>query len=114
MSFRLPRRERARERGSLKRQTAALDGPSGQPTSTSCPTCFTIAGDRSAPSLPTWPRRYDRHPTKLARSFLPRDPTPLSRRSEEHPSELQSLMRISYAFFSLQKQKIHTYLPNSP
>src|SRR3546814_10577564 len=26
-------------------------------------------------------------------------------RSEEHPSELQSLMRISYAFFCLKKKK---------
>src|SRR3546814_7598620 len=32
------------------------------------------------------------------------------RRSEEHTSELQSLMRISYAVFCLQKQKReHTY-----
>src|SRR3546814_8382969 len=31
----------------------------------------------------------------------------LVRRSEEHPSELQSLMRISYAVFSLTKHK-HT------
>src|SRR3546814_8514831 len=29
---------------------------------------------------------------------------PLSRRSEEHTSELQSLMRISYAVFCLKKQ----------
>src|SRR3546814_7125293 len=29
-------------------------------------------------------------------------------RSEEHTSELQSLMRISYAVFSLQKKKIQT------
>src|SRR3546814_9127604 len=29
-------------------------------------------------------------------------------RSEEHTSELQSLMRISYAVFCLQKKKIHT------
>src|SRR3546814_1380053 len=29
---------------------------------------------------------------------------PLRRRSEEHTSELQSLMRISYAVFCLQKQ----------
>src|SRR3546814_10432976 len=29
-------------------------------------------------------------------------------RSEEHTSELQSLMRISYAVFCLQKQKKHT------
>src|SRR3546814_5343349 len=30
----------------------------------------------------------------------------LSSRSEEHTSELQSLMRISYAVFCLKKQKI--------
>src|SRR3546814_2962117 len=31
-----------------------------------------------------------------------------SLRSEEHTSELQSLMRISYAVFCLKKKKIHT------
>src|SRR3546814_4454971 len=31
-----------------------------------------------------------------------------SRRSEEHTSELQSLMRISYAVFCLKKKKTHT------
>src|SRR3546814_7963176 len=30
---------------------------------------------------------------------------PLERRSEEHTSELQSLMRISYAVFCLKKKK---------
>src|SRR3546814_6483508 len=30
-------------------------------------------------------------------------------RSEEHTSELQSLMRISYAVFCLKKKNIHTY-----
>src|SRR3546814_5271765 len=30
------------------------------------------------------------------------------RRSEEHTSELQSLMRISYAVFCLKKKKIYT------
>src|SRR3546814_6485151 len=36
-------------------------------------------------------------------------------RSEEHTSELQSLMRISYAVFCLKKKKNHTYnSPNSP
>src|SRR3546814_10498176 len=30
-------------------------------------------------------------------------------RSEEHTSELQSLMRISYAVFCLKKKTIHTY-----
>src|SRR3546814_10143499 len=32
----------------------------------------------------------------------------LLRRSEEHTSELQSLMRISYAVFCLKKKKIKT------
>src|SRR3546814_4825097 len=31
------------------------------------------------------------------------------RRSEEHTSELQSLMRISYAVFCLKKKKEHQY-----
>src|SRR3546814_7664328 len=33
---------------------------------------------------------------------------PLASRSEEHTSELQSLMRISYAVFCLKKKKITT------
>src|SRR3546814_2978105 len=35
---------------------------------------------------------------------------PASDRSEEHTSELQSLMRISYAVFCLKKKNIRTYL----
>src|SRR3546814_7656051 len=34
--------------------------------------------------------------------------TAASRRSEEHTSELQSLMRISYAVFCLKKKKHYT------
>src|SRR3546814_1470993 len=34
------------------------------------------------------------------------------RRSEEHTSELQSLMRISYAVFCLKKKKTTTYRHN--
>src|SRR3546814_4968064 len=34
-----------------------------------------------------------------------KSPTPESARSEEHTSELQSLMRISYAVFCLKKKK---------
>src|SRR3546814_1513761 len=33
----------------------------------------------------------------------------IQRRSEEHPSELQSLMRISYAVFCLKKKKHQQY-----
>src|SRR3546814_2929104 len=38
--------------------------------------------------------------------LLPRVVEPDDQRSEEHTSELQSLMRISYAVFCLQKKKI--------
>src|SRR3546814_5340386 len=36
----------------------------------------------------------------------------LGQRSEEHTSELQSLMRISYAVFCLKKKKKHTKTNN--
>src|SRR3546814_8148680 len=36
----------------------------------------------------------------------------LAERSEEHTSELQSLMRISYAVFCLKKKKKNTMLNN--
>src|SRR3546814_9371566 len=38
-------------------------------------------------------------------------PLPTRRRSEEHTSELQSLMRISYAVFCLKKKKTYIRLP---
>src|SRR3546814_1042631 len=38
-------------------------------------------------------------------SWLSDDRRPRSARSEEHTSELQSLMRISYAVFCLKKKK---------
>src|SRR3546814_1584654 len=50
-----------------------------------------------ASRLPTFPcsARYDRHNRDQAAMI----------RSEEHTSELQSLMRISYAVFCLKKKK---------
>src|SRR3546814_8693530 len=42
-------------------------------------------------------------PPPSARTF-----PPCPRRSEEHTSELQSLMRISYAVFCLKKKKTNT------
>src|SRR3546814_8945972 len=38
----------------------------------------------------------------------PQQPTALFIRSEEHTSELQSLMRISYAVFCLKKNTTHS------
>src|SRR3546814_8696273 len=40
-------------------------------------------------------------------------PAPLTKRSEEHTSELQSLMRISYAVFCLKKKTKLTKLNNT-
>src|SRR3546814_8576220 len=40
----------------------------------------------------------------LRSASQPRERRPLSARSEEHTSELQSLMRISYAVFCLKKK----------
>src|SRR3546814_1848841 len=61
------------------------------------------------------PRKYRRagntgDPRHLVRSLRrqARQRREIRRRSEEHTSELQSLMRISYAVFCLkQKRKIH-------
>src|SRR3546814_5422018 len=59
--------------------------------------------------------RIEVHPRRLADDFtVPAEPEPLKildyaahkDRSEEHTSELQSLMRISYAVFCLKKKKI--------
>src|SRR3546814_10704265 len=41
----------------------------------------------------------------LGSSYFARRPTVPQKRSEEHTSELQSLMRISYAVFCLKKKK---------
>src|SRR3546814_9696957 len=38
-----------------------------------------------------------------AESMWPKDPMFIGKRSEEHTSELQSLMRISYAVYCLKK-----------
>src|SRR3546814_2268210 len=41
----------------------------------------------------------------VCQQFYPRCVATVNRRSEEHTSELQSLMRISYAVFCLKKKK---------
>src|SRR3546814_4867064 len=52
-----------------------------------------------------------RHPRLRVRSRGSARPRSAKRRSEEHTSELQSLMRISYAVFCLKKKK--TTITNS-
>src|SRR3546814_6035202 len=46
-------------------------------------------------------------------SRLWRDPAASDDRSEEHTSELQSLMRISYAVFCLKKKKKNKYIKSN-
>src|SRR3546814_5512929 len=70
------------------------------------------ASDRCARSSRLHPRLSRPDPDAAADLCLQPDlsrlPRQLSLRSEEHTSELQSLMRISYAVFCLKKKKKHT------
>src|SRR3546814_5336277 len=64
--------------------------------------------------VPSKARMYPEH---LGRYHWPRKLAPVygelaSARSEEHTSELQSLMRISYAVFCLKKKKIKKHKCN--
>src|SRR3546814_15838541 len=63
--------------------------------------CTDVDGSPGAcapPGSPVWPAWHDHHRLHAAdvRQLV---------RSEEHTSELQSLMRISYAVFCLKKKK---------
>src|SRR3546814_8354858 len=53
------------------------------------------------------PHPFIPHPLQRARA-LPHASAERELRSEEHTSELQSLMRISYAVFCLKKKNNHT------
>src|SRR3546814_7644929 len=74
---------------------------------------------RSSPSLATAGFRtaavLRRHPVRVyaatTRQPLAQARAPPMQRSEEHTSELQSLMRISYAVFCLKKKKLQIH-PN--
>src|SRR3546814_1552844 len=62
------------------------------------------------PAVTTWVAGRRLPPDLLMRGLSPwgwkdRPPIPSRSRSEEHTSELQSLMRISYAVFCLKKKK---------
>src|SRR3546814_5363361 len=86
--------------------SVAVAGP-GSPRHSSAPTAS--AGSRVAIDItPSRDSHEVRHceNARHARSGLPRWPSETSR-SEEHTSELQSLMRISYAVFCLKKKKIY-------
>src|SRR3546814_5702452 len=56
-------------------------------------------------------RLHDAQPADRGQRF---SPAAQRLRSEEHTSELQSLMRISYAVFCLKKKKTQTCKTNTP
>src|SRR3546814_1983445 len=58
----------------------------------------------SQPNPETGNHRTKRNPAAKATGFRGKDPGNDLLRSEEHTSELQSLMRISYAVFCLKKK----------
>src|SRR3546814_5404497 len=69
--------------------------------------CYSVPGDGAAGPCSA-ERGEDAHArNRLARNRLARD------RSEEHTSELQSLMRISYAVFCLKKNKNTNLYPDA-
>src|SRR3546814_8742587 len=55
-------------------------------------------------SMFDWPEQSQTSPTRRSDAAAP-SPASSATRSEEHTSELQSLMRISYAVFCLKKKK---------
>src|SRR3546814_8103612 len=72
------------------------------------PSTWTTQAPHWLVSQPTWvpvmPRMSRRSWTRSVRGSISR----VTDRSEEHTSELQSLMRISYAFFFLKKKNKHS------
>src|SRR3546814_2233590 len=69
----------------------------------------TIAGRADDRALELRPQARRHHP-RADRRRRAAGRTP---RSEEHTSELQSLMRISYAVFCLKKKKTNIQIPNT-
>src|SRR3546814_10453996 len=66
------------------------------------------AQDRSVPATPLMPRGRPRCHSRSAFSSHTSQLAAAYTRSEEHTSELQSLMRISYAVFCLKKTTNNT------
>src|SRR3546814_9509978 len=81
-------------------------------------TALTVSGDRSTPKMlgvnPFSAARLGRHPSttpdaECGSPLSAHRNSPSVARSEEHTSELQSLMRISYAVFCLKKKNKDKY-----
>src|SRR3546814_1774403 len=79
---------------------------SAAPTGTSLRRCRrTLVRNRSRHSATASANEILRRSVVAAQKRRGSDNSPVAKRSEEHTSELQSLMRISYAVFCLKKKK---------
>src|SRR3546814_6250380 len=87
-----------------------------QAASSAQPTLFcsarAISNGLPANQLPFLAADKGQHFPRAGKLFLIRADDPQIGRSEEHTSELQSLMRISYAVFCLKKKKKYTKIDN--
>src|SRR3546814_6576028 len=105
-------------RASSKRGPAAR-GPPGLPRARGVfRALFFVVAMGFPPTVGTAPPRVQgQRAPPCPEHALPRarKPRPLRQsRSEEHTSELQSLMRISYAVFCLKKKKTEKHINNNP
>src|SRR3546814_5184134 len=99
-------------RGILPKQAdrspaSALDGPVRLVPNSITPD-FWAVNTMTPPYAPTYdldPKRPGYADWSDAKTLVPQHHATIGDRSEEHTSELQSLMRISYAVFCLKKKK---------
>src|SRR3546814_8393138 len=87
------------------RNPAQPDGP----MTDRMPEIRSVVVERDVPHAPEKIWRALTQPHLIEEWLMKNDFAPVTGRSEEHTSELQSLMRISYAVFCLQKKKQHTH-----
>src|SRR3546814_1216286 len=84
----------------------------------SLPALFSLIADARRYALQDWVSlpgtvAVTEGPLRARRRSAPRHASETAGRSEEHTSELQSLMRISYAGFCLKKKKKRTDIQNT-
>src|SRR3546814_3614614 len=85
-------------------------GPSVSKTSPATITCSTWLAAATSPIRSMASKRTSPSAARTSGSNRPKG-LPSCQRSEEHTSELQSLMRISYAVFCLKKKKTQNIEP---
>src|SRR3546814_4533042 len=89
-----------------QRRTASAGSASASHRTTAAAVAYATRLDARA-----WRNRRE-HAKRPRRERQRRRPRRTAPRSEEHTSELQSLMRISYAVFCLKKKHITTHKPH--